>query len=212
MNWLHLERELSPELALLSNGAELVAHLGRPGPWRVARSGGGLALVCDLPAGEEGNTLSPALHAWALACAEPRPVPVQAASAATSPAATSRGPSEDVHVAGLHAGGRWIDTAERLALVFDLGPLPAEARRAAWARALCHDAMRRWCWVRLGIDATGALAAEIDLTGAPEELLPTLQGLARASLQRVVAWVLPSLSLLRDPGLELRVLDLHPVT
>ena len=88
--------------------------------------------------------------------------------------------------------------------------MPEGRQGAAWARALCRDAMRRWRWVRLGIDAQQTVIAEIDLTGLPEEQLPHMQVLARAALHRVVAWVLPSLFLLREPGRALRVLELQP--
>ena len=75
---------------------------------------------------------------------------------------------------------------------------------------LLLDAQRRWRLVRVGVGPARAVAAEIDLSGAPHAQLEPLLGVAMATLPLVVEWLLLPLATLVDPGVQSRALG--PVT
>lgn len=101
--------------------------------------------------------------------------------------------------------------AGRLALRANLAWLPpglCSARRD-WARRLLAHACRQQRLVRLGLLPDGGVGAEVDLSGAPHELLDALLASALSALRLVAAPLLPALALLRD-GHASALLDQPP--
>jgi len=103
-------------------------------------------------------------------------------------------------------------TANRLALSVRLGLAPAGSlspAREAWLQRLLSAARARWRLVRFGRRADGAVLAEVDLSGAPVELLPALSKTCLAGLHAASASTLPSVALVLDRKPR-RLLDAPP--
>ena len=109
--------------------------------------------------------------------------------------------------------GQLIRADDRLALSFPIVPavsatLP-ESRRA-WLERLMLDALARWRLVRVGWRGAAerpALEAEVDLSGAPHDVLEILMPIALDALRWVVEWLLWPANLLADIRVECRLWD-----
>jgi len=172
--------------------------------------------LCDLPPCVIGEGPLEAALDWALASLDGSlPADWKAPTAAelaswVSPAALV------VRSGTFLARGAVERSAERLALVFELGAPPAagvvdqppSAARRRWIEATLADAQERWRLVcfRLAPNASSA-RAEIDLSGVPPQISEQLVRASLSALAWVVAWMLPTLSFLFDPNAESRALE-----
>ena len=187
--------------------------LGLPGPWRVVERGCAVAELSPAwLASDDVEGARAALLHWAAATAggvlpEGAPVaPVEFVTRVTVDAGLSIGAGARALVAQVvHAG-------PRLSLRAVLGRAPADLSpaRAAWLAELLADARGRWRLVRVGVDGgTGEVRTEVDLSGAPPELLGDLLRHGLAALRHVTAWMLPGVDLCLDRALTSALLD-HP--
>jgi len=226
-NWSKLVRT---EAAASSDAVDpLQEQMGRPGLWRLVRTGTVIKHECDLPPclsvptngasasrmDETGAAVqTTAGLAWLLATAageRPRDwvlPPRQEIESVIEPGmfVVQSGTST--------VQGSLIHEPSRLALVFPLcHQLPAELppSRRNWLREILHDAQARWRLVRLGFDRDGGVQAEVDLTGAPAALACSLVSIALAALRWVVAWVLPPVAVATDLNIKSRVLARYPM-
>jgi hypothetical protein len=210
-------------LALVDRGSvsaeSLSGELGTPGLWRVLQAGEGFVREHDLPP---------------LACAEAEddsPLPDAMAELVAWASKTQKGerdpnwtpPSREVVLSwfdssrlnlrsgSLLAKGELVHEPERLALVFpQLALVPEELSpaRSSWLDEFLLDAQRHWSLVRFGIDSeTGAVRAEVDLTGVPAAWACPFVQLALEALTWAVVWVLSPLSFLVDTRAHSRALD-----
>ena len=200
--------------------------LGRPGLGRAGSAAGEHAeAVFELPAdlldvshdededaGETGalNRLEQA-QAWAVATVAGR-VPQDWAAPPEEQVRAWAPPNVwTVERGSVALQGRLAHSPQRLAISYPLltGPLPElPPRRTAWLHAVLADAQRRWRMARIGIDGSGSpsgIEAEIDLTGAPADLLEPLFRRSLTVLQYMVRWLAPSIALIvdRDAGAAL---------
>jgi hypothetical protein len=107
--------------------------------------------------------------------------------------------------------GSVVRAPGRLAVCFQVvaavpeGLSPARRR---WLERVLAEAGRRWRMVRVGLDGSqGApsVVAEVDLSGAPPELLPDFCRIALDAVRWVVSWFLWPVALLSDTRVACRV-------
>lgn len=199
--------------------------LGQHGLWRVVRSNGGLAKVFECPA--YAQLVPPGVRS-ALDCDEDR-LHTEVCDWAH---ATARGELRHDWVApSADEVGAWVDLPRlqvrsgghitrgeldcdprRLRLSFpELVGLGQELppARLAWAQELCLDTQTHWQLARFGI-ADGRVQAEVDLSGVPSPLAEPLLERALEALVFAVAWVLPALAVIADPGVGSATLNRRP--
>jgi len=93
--------------------------------------------------------------------------------------------------------------------VIDRLPDDLPAPRQQWIRATLLDAQNRWRMIRiLGGGPQQAIEAEVDLTGAPHDLIPDLARLSLDVLSGVVSWLIESVDLLADATVPLAAPEL----
>lgn len=176
---------------------------GRPGLWKPGRTPG--TTVFDVPPSIMARAEEPVagdrdrpgivlerVRTWALATRDGAPVEDWRAPDADDAAAWLPEQALTLHVRSIALQGRLTCEGDRLALGFDIGdPVPDDlpVARRAWLDEVLRDAQRRWRLVRLARGESGALVAEVDLSGAPEELLAELIAVAVDALRIVVAWL-----------------------
>jgi len=194
---------------------------GLVGLWKPAGEGDGLRRRFELPfsaigggrpgpSGETGSDLAEAVQ-WALATVDGD---VPSGWAPPSP--------RQPHL----IDGDLVITAEQGRLVrrgrASLGPdklvlrVPIVARaaadldeaRRAWLRELLVDAQGRWRMVR--IHMSEGVTAEIDLTGAPHQLVETLVEAGRAILRGVGQWLVGPADLIADDSIVSKALQIRP--
>jgi hypothetical protein len=81
--------------------------------------------------------------------------------------------------------------------------------REAWLAEICVATQVQWRLVRVGFDRD-RVRAEVDLSGAPQAVCPTLFQLALAALRCSAAWVLPALKFITDPQASSEAVDHNP--
>jgi hypothetical protein len=110
--------------------------------------------------------------------------------------------------------GELVNAPGTLRLQFPLaqrGPDALPRARRRWLAACQPGARARWRFVRVGLPQDGGPPrAEVDLTGAPPELVEPLTHQALGALRWVVAWSLPPLAVLTDTGIASALLDSTP--
>jgi len=210
---------------------EVVAQIGQPGLWRVIADLNGdprrvfelhdsvLSLVGDASSpdtnSEPRSMLDDCLD-WALGTADGKiPVGWQPPARAEIEALIPRG--RLTIASGTEARqGELIHAPGRLALRFPiLHRVPAglpELRRR-WLRDILFDAQNRWRLVRLGFTGQPdnlAIAAEVDLSGAPHAALEPLLSVGLDSLHWVVTWLVETAALLADADVACRALEFGP--
>lgn len=181
-------------------------QLGRPGLWRYVED----AWAFELPLLESAAPPA-AIVAWADATGEGA-VPDGWEPPAQGEIATWLDGGLTAGAGALVRQGALILEPIRLALRYrELVRvdecLPQSRRR--WLESLLSDAQAKWRMVRLDLEEAG-VHAEVDLTGVPQEYAEPLVRAAHAALAWVVAWLLPPLVLIADPGAKCRALDPSP--
>jgi hypothetical protein len=198
--------------------------LGQPGLWRAVRaSSGRLVASFDCPSvailrslsdtvPEELARLDADLVDWMIttsAGAEPQALYGPPRDEVTSWIDESR---LSVRAGDALTRGRIDCEGDRLRIRFpDIVCLDPELSpaRLDWLRELCLDAQSRWQLVRFGLRGE-RVCAEVDLCGAPIELLPPLTVWAVEALRVAIEWALPGCALLADPALVCPLLDTPP--
>jgi len=104
--------------------------------------------------------------------------------------------------------GELVCKSHRLAFRFPIVlhiPEDLSEARFHWLRRLLIETQNRWKLVRMGFNGgaikTAALA-EVDLSGAPLEVLPDLVKIALAAIKGAVAWAVPSAVFLIDGAID----------
>jgi hypothetical protein len=214
--WMVVEIERTGTPADLLRGG-----LGRPGLWKCTREAGCAKYRFDFPpielsatrewgdSSEEPDSAFGAVLGWALATKD-----------GTVPAGWKTPPPEEIGLTGcgfivetdgLARRGQVIHEPQRLALrvpiLHRVDPhLPPW--RMAWLSSLFEEAQGRWRMVRIGADpASASVAAEVDLSGAPDWLLDSLVTAGRDCLRWAVSWLVSSADLLSDARVESRALQ-----
>ena len=183
--------------------------LGDPGLWREIRG----ERVFECPAPEDTEQIT-RIVGWALATERGATDPGWRAP----PRAEIEGriaPRDLLVSAGSRTSqGRILRGESRLALSFVLAasiPAGLGGARRRWLEACLLDA-GLWRMARAGVDPEdGAVRAEIDLSGAPAELLEPLLAGSLGALRFLVGWILPAVDLVLDSGVAFRALDLPPM-
>lgn len=188
----------------VGRGSRDASLLGRPGLWRQDPRG---YLVFDLPPEVRGQPVQDAdeppelarLVQWALDTAEgelPSGWKAPAESIELDPEILT------VRSGSLPCQGSLVQDASRLALRFTLGELARELpeQRLSWLSHLLLDA-RKWRLVRLGIEGS-FVGAEVDLSGAPLDLIEPLLRVSLEALRSSVEWLLMPVTVLADPSVE----------
>lgn len=86
-------------------------------------------------------------------------------------------------------------------------PLP----RWQWLRLLVTQTQQTWRFVRVGIDESSLrLLAEVDLTGAPHELIPMLYPVTVDALRCVIGLVAKPAAVICDPRIASALLSVGP--
>jgi hypothetical protein len=209
-------------LLLHAGGPASVGALGACGPWRSVRDDRVGGVACELPlraclrgaADGEGDPL-PACLAWARgALLNGDALGGWRAPPAEDLAGWSGDPRLTVRAGALLAQGGLLREDQRVALRFPLiarVPETLPRPRRAWLAALLTDARQRWRLARIGVvRSRRAVAAEVDLTGAPHAALDDLLAASLAALTNLVEWVLPPLGVILDPSVRSRTLDRSP--
>jgi hypothetical protein len=199
-----------------------------PGPWKIIWDGGKPRYAADFPVppagASSGGRQFAADHArgllrWGLATAVGEPVDPDWRPPSLD---TIREwvPEADLTIAcdaAIRQGQIVVeDDPGRLALRFEiLERVPAELsdHRKAWLQLQLRDAHTRFLLVRLyqPDGANDGWWAEVDLTGADRSVLK--EGLltrSLACLRRVVANLVPVVSLIADPGIRCEALETRP--
>jgi hypothetical protein len=209
--WLVLRRPLGP-------ASRAQVGLGAPGPWRVAAPG---LCVFELPVTAWGDRwrrdargAEEDLVEWARATLD-----------GARPAGWAPPPREEllgwlppaqltVRTGATTSLGELVHAPDTLRLQFPLAtraPTELPPARRRWLAACLATSRARWRFVRVGLPADGGPPrAEVDLTGAPPELLQPLLTSALGALRWVVAWSLPALAVLTDTGIASVLLDSTP--
>jgi len=102
--------------------------------------------------------------------------------------------------------------ALRMPIVSEVHAGLSEARRA-WLRELLLDAQNRWRMVRIGIEGEPdhqAIAAEVDLSGAPAVVLEALFRISLDALRWVASWLVMSAGLVADARVGCRLCETGP--
>ena len=198
--------------------------LGQPGLWRVVEDPArGRARVFEWPwrgaairsADEAERTPLSLMQDWAMVTFEGRLARSWQPPARAGLDAWLPSPRLVVRAGAVAAQGALLaaDGVLRLSLPLatrPFGSLPP-ARRA-WAAACLRDTQCRLRLVRLGVRADDdTLAAEVDLSGAPAELVAGLLPVAAAALRAAGESLLPTLSLLFNAGSAVALLEQPPL-
>jgi hypothetical protein len=102
--------------------------------------------------------------------------------------------------------------ALRMPIVHEVHAGLSEARRA-WLRELLLDAQDRWYMVRIGFVGEAdrpAIAAEVDLSGAPRVVLEAVFRIGLDALRWVVLWLVRSAGLVADARVGCRICETGP--
>lgn len=104
--------------------------------------------------------------------------------------------------------GELVRKSQRLAFRFPIVlriPEDLSEARSYWLRRLLIETQRRWKLVRTGFNSgriKTAATAEVDLSGAPLEVLPDLVKIALAAIKGAVSWAVPSAAFLIDGAID----------
>ena len=190
-------------------------EIGAPGLWKEAGGEGamvfsvpGSAMTRDFDAREDG------LMKWVRSTARGRvPAGWEAPSAEALDEwlpMNSRSIRHDVVIRQLEVLSSPACLSVRMPLVTMPDDLPEE--RSAWLGNLLLGASASWRFVRLGFSesSAGSLVAEINLTGAPEPVLPGLVRSARDTLHWLAAAVLATAEFLVRTNTESDALKIFP--
>jgi hypothetical protein len=120
-----------------------------------------------------------------------------------------------VQTGGIVLQGSVHREAERLALKIPLCssiPEPISSSRRHWFRELLLDGQNSWrmvrlCWDEKDDSGRSVPWVEVDLTGAPTQLLEPLIPAALAAIRWVVAWMAHSADFLADGTRHCRLLE-----
>jgi hypothetical protein len=210
-------------------GARPGDEIGKPGLWKwlpPPAPGGGrravrefhLPLAAFLPDDGEGfrDSLAAAIH-WVEATAGGTLPAGWTAPPANETASWARAGRLTVQSRPFAVQGELVREPGRLALRFPLLPaVPAglaDSRRA-WLEEVIVAARRRWRLVRVGwtsgAAAGPALAAEVDLSGAPPEACEPLAWIAADALRWAVSWLVVPVRFLSDPDLACEAWEVPP--
>ena len=184
----------------------IVSGFACPSPARLARFGGGEARVRD------SARLEAEVEAWARASLRGA-LPRAWRAPGADEAASWVGAEKLAVRSGAHAVQGVLEcSAERLRVRFPEVVCISDGlskARLEWLRALCLDTQLRWQLARFGI-VGDRVCAEIDLSGAPDDLVEPLLRVAALALVVSVGWVLPALALIVDPSARSMALDRGP--
>ena len=205
----------------LENQDPLTEFVGRPGLWKPSVAPDGMArafdLWLDVPANTEADACGPedrtdsALESmlnWALETADGQVPRGWLPEGESSRSELERFIPEGgltVQAGPFVRQGELICDSSRLAIsipVLDHVPEDLGASRVGWLRALLIDALDRWRMVRVGFAGKqqAQVVAEVDLTGAPQPLIPDLLRIGLDALRWFVQWLVKPAVLVSDPG------------
>jgi len=204
----------------------LTRHARLTGPWKPVTGSDKPCWTAEFPAAAletvpNGDEAKPALIQWVDWAVE---------SANVRPASTSDAPSEAevqswVSGAGLtilsHQHVRQVTLQRddhRLVLsvpIVTQVPAGLPETRNTWLRDLLLATQDRWRMVRVVDESNGparTAVAEIDLTGAPHQILEPLFAAGLQSLRYAVQWSIQSADLLVDLGVTCRAMEVRQPT
>ncbi len=206
-----------------SNGAQrsdaLRGQLGRPGLWKLcADERGALRGVFELPPSLLALAESHAarfqdLAGWALATAGGKldrswSPPTRAEVEGWLPDGALT-----LQVGAIARQAALILDDDRLMFRFPVVheiPRSLSAARRAWLRELLVDAQNRWRLVRIGMNGSSEVQAQVDLTGAPHHALEELVQIGTDALRFVVASLVEPADFLVNGAAGCRAVELGP--
>jgi hypothetical protein len=201
--------------------------LGTPGPWKRIRHGEHWRMVADVPTAllhddcdpiftEDGNRPLVKLLDWlkdtsSRACFPTWQPPVLAEIESWY------GPDKLVVSSGPYVRqGTLHRIAGRLSIQIPIVPvIPQQLpeSRLKWLRAVLIDAQNRHRAARIGLvgePPQQSIIAEVDLSGAPAEALPTLFTTSLAALKHTIQWSIQTAGFLVDLNLDCSALEVRP--
>lgn len=189
--WGRFETRRSTHGDVLSN------QLGRPALWKLRSGddGSGTRSVFEIPPtvlpgpGSAAERYE-ALARWALSTANGKPDGSWEPPARDEIERRLPELALTLQVGSIAVQGTMTHEPGRLAFGFPIVeriPDDLPAPRMAWLRALLIDGQDCWRLVRIGLTADGAARAEVDLSGAPNDVIETLVPIGLDSLRLVVS-------------------------
>ena len=204
---------------------EPLRQLGKPGLWRLIRDGSGLLPVFEVPlslalsmgqrhtGSEDRESLAAACSTWAsetaggkLSTAWQAPSRQEAESWLDDDLVVRRGKSI--------RQGELICSDERLAIrvpVLHRVPLDLAPERQAWLEEVLMEGQDDWRLVRIGLNGVNGSTtaeAEVDLTGAPHDILQELLQIALSSLRQVVEWLMSPVDFIADASVACQAMEI----
>jgi hypothetical protein len=203
--------------------ALLEEWLGRPGLWRPVADGQGVYPCFDLYLGvetdldpeglddEPDDSLTLQLR-WAMQTAEGKVPDQWMAPDRPEAALFLPEPMLTVQRGSFVSQGELICESARLALTFPILTRLSEnlpKARMDWLCGLLHDAHITWRMVRVGFAGKEPMkiSAEVDLSGAPALLIPSLLTRGLSAIRCVSQWLATPVLFTADPKTPCRILE-----